>query len=143
MGGTLGVAAIGMIFFLLVRRHKACPRRDARLETRTRTYGQRPGTDRRVQAGAVAQDYDRGPRYYSPDSLLSGPTVYSPSTLLQPHGVETREIWGCELSGHQDGLVDTVVVRRGELPGTEPSRQRAHGPEYAVGVRIAGAPRER
>ncbi len=120
VGGTLGVAAIGMIFFLLVRRH-----RRVRAETPDSRRVLAPTASGLEQIAEYKpepwpKDYDRGPRYYSPDSLLSGPTVYSPSTLLQPHGVETREIWGCELSGHQDGLVDTVVVRRGELPGTEP-----------------------
>ncbi|KAI1421022.1 hypothetical protein F5Y12DRAFT_67382 [Xylaria sp. FL1777] len=121
VGGVLGVAVIGMMSFLLVRRN-----RRARADT--------PDSRRRLapSAGDLHQiaeykpepwpkDYHRGPRYYSPDSILSGPTVHSPPMSPQPRYDETREIWRSELSGHQDGIVTTVAaVRVGELPGTEP-----------------------
>ncbi|TGJ82613.1 hypothetical protein E0Z10_g6154 [Xylaria hypoxylon] len=122
VGGALGAAAIGMMSFLLIQR-----KRRARADTPDSRRGLAPTARDMEQIAEYKpepwpKDYDGSPRYYSPDSLLSGATVQSPSISPQPHQTETRyaathAIWRSELSGHQDGI---VPVRGGELPGTEP-----------------------
>ncbi|KAI0970181.1 hypothetical protein F4678DRAFT_149283 [Xylaria arbuscula] len=127
VGGAVGAAAIGMMSFLLVRR-----RRRARADTpdsrRTLAPSARDIAEYKPEPWPKDYEGGRGPRYYSPDSLLSGLTVHSPSTSPVPlYHAETQPIWRSELSGHQDGIdvaapvALAAVVRRGaELPGTEP-----------------------
>ncbi|KAI0798301.1 hypothetical protein GGR55DRAFT_703499 [Xylaria sp. FL0064] len=125
VGGVLGVAALGMMSIVLVRR-----KRRARADT--------PESRRRLAPTArdtehIAEykpepwpkDHRGGPRYYSPDSLLSGQTAaaYSPSTSPQLRHAETHGIWPSELSAQDRGHVTAparATVRGGELLGTEP-----------------------
>ncbi|KAI1747543.1 hypothetical protein F4782DRAFT_419517 [Xylaria castorea] len=128
VGGVLGIAAIGMMSFMLVRRS-----RRMRVDT--------PDSGRQLAAPADSDQEEiaeykpepwpkdhQGPRFaYSPDSTLSGGgMVHSPSVSPQPYPhphprhVDTHKshmTWLSELSGHQDGI---VPIRGGELPGTEP-----------------------
>ncbi|KAK5633406.1 hypothetical protein RRF57_009120 [Xylaria bambusicola] len=136
VGGVLGVATIGMISLFLIRRSKR-----ARADTPESKSGLVP-TTRDMEYIAEykpepwPKDYRGGPRYYSPDSLLSGATIQSPSTSPQLYYAEpSREIWRSELSGHQDGIASIATsMRGGELPGTEirvgelmdPNMQWAH-----------------
>ncbi|KAF2967508.1 hypothetical protein GQX73_g6054 [Xylaria multiplex] len=127
VGGVVGVAALGMMSFFLVRR-----RRRVRADTPESRRRLAPAATNMEQIAEYKpepwpKDHHGGPGYYSPDSLLSGPTIQSLSKSPQPHynptyytqtpDVQTHEVWRSELSGHQDGI---VTVRGGELPGTEP-----------------------
>ncbi|GAW24627.1 hypothetical protein ANO14919_142180 [Xylariales sp. No.14919] len=120
VGGVVGVAAIMMSFFLIRRKRRA------RADTPESRRGLAPTvTDMEHIAEYKPEPWPKdyhGPRYYSPDSLLSGATVHSPSTspqphYTQPHMTEAYSVWRSELSAHQDGI---VAVSGGELPGSEP-----------------------
>ncbi|KAI0444074.1 hypothetical protein F4803DRAFT_573692 [Xylaria telfairii] len=124
VGGVLGVAALGMMSFMLVRRS-----RRARVGTPDSGRQLAPADrDQEEIAEYKPEPWPKdhqGSRYtYSPDSVLGGATVHSPSISPQPysqvHYAETykpHNTWLSELSGHQDGI---VPIRGGELPGTEP-----------------------
>ncbi|KAI1294281.1 hypothetical protein F5Y03DRAFT_373287 [Xylaria venustula] len=138
VGGALGAAALGMMSFLLVRR-----RRRARADTpdskRTLAPSMEQIAEYKPEPWPKDHDGERGPRYYSPDSLLSGATARSLSSMSPRYGEmeqqqQQQPFWRSELSGHQDGI-DVIApaaaaVRRGggggggrggaELPGTEP-----------------------
>ena len=122
VGGVLGVAAIGMMSFILIRR-----RRRARAETPESKRGLAPSAQdmeyiAEYKPEPWPKDYRGGPRYYSPDSLFSGATIHSPS--MSPQLLYARpsshEVWRSELSGHQDGIASMApTVRGAELPGTD------------------------
>ncbi|KAH8160790.1 hypothetical protein CIB48_g7455 [Xylaria polymorpha] len=123
VGGVLGVAALSMMSFMLVRRS-----RRARVDTPDSGRQLAPGdSDQEEIAEYKPEPWPKdhqGSRYtYSPDSVLGGGAVHSPSISRQPyphvHYAETykpHNTWLSELSGHQDGI---VPIRGGELPGTE------------------------
>ncbi|KAI1122143.1 hypothetical protein F5Y10DRAFT_81448 [Nemania abortiva] len=125
VGGAVGLAAIGMMSFLLLRRSR-------RARADTPHPGHRPSPNDSVQDEIAEYKPEPWPkdhhaaRYaYSPDSLLSGATVRSPSASPHPYPnyAKTHEMhgtWRSELSGHQDGI---VPVQGGELPGTEPPKE--------------------
>ncbi|KAI0097743.1 hypothetical protein GGR51DRAFT_552895 [Nemania sp. FL0031] len=127
VGGALGVAAIGMMSFLLMRRS-----RRTRVDTPSPAHRPSPSDSVQEEIGEYKPEpwpKDHAARYaYSPDSILSGATatapVHSPSVSPYPYtypdSAKTHEIhgtWRSELSGHQDGI---VPMQGGELPGTEP-----------------------
>ncbi|KAI0477950.1 hypothetical protein F4859DRAFT_42674 [Xylaria cf. heliscus] len=136
VGGVLGVAAIGMMSFMLVRR-----RRRARVDTPDSGRHLAPADSDQEEIAEYRPEPwpkdHRGPRYaYSPDSVLGGGTIHplhspplSPQPYQQPqsqcqsqsHYHKAHSTWRSglsELPAHQDGI---APVRAGELPGTEPS----------------------
>lgn len=143
VGGVLGVAALGMMSFLLVRRRRR--RRDSSSSSTTRFNTPGLGRHRQQQQQSSPnasvqeeigeyrpepwpKDHHASRYAYSPDSLLSGATAtqspsVSPYPLLYPNYAKTHgEVplhggWRSELPAHQDGVVGVVG---GELPGTEP-----------------------
>ncbi|KAI1739452.1 hypothetical protein F4680DRAFT_136657 [Xylaria scruposa] len=133
VGGVLGVAAIGMMSFMLVRRS-----RRTRVDTPDSSHRQlapADGSDQEEIAEYKPEPWpkdDRGQRYpsYSTNSTLSGGgggMLHSPSISPQPYSLphpqrltdthKSHMTWLSELSGHQDGI---VPIRGGELPGTTP-----------------------
>lgn len=146
VGGVLGVAAIGMMSFLVVRRSR-------RARSRTPDSRRQLAPTESVESiqGGIAEyrpepwpkDLQAGPgaRYvYSPDSLYGGavknlpsksPLPFSQSYVYpDPHlhradGAHeaTPDAWpaASELPGHQDDGMTGMIQRGVELPGTQPS----------------------
>jgi hypothetical protein len=114
VGGVLGVAAIGMMSFLFMKRRRARAETPDSANHPALKYG-----DQEEVAEYKPDPWpkDQGPQYYSPDSIMSAST-HSPSIPQYP--AEIHEIhgrWRGELSGHQDGIVPMPAR---ELPGTAP-----------------------
>lgn len=133
VGGILGIAAIGMMSFVLVRRSRAKHADSTGAEGRKQPQ-LTPSASVQEEIGEYRPEPwpkdHQGSRYaYSPESVFSGVTAHSASMSPPPmayhHGdgsgrgsyQKAYEAWPSELSGHQDGI---VPPRGAELPGTQP-----------------------
>ncbi|GAP86275.1 putative kelch repeat protein [Rosellinia necatrix] len=121
VAGVLGIAAIGMMSFVMVRRNRRA--RDDTPDPRRRPGPAESVREEIAEYKPEPWPKDEGSRYaYSPESVLSSATVHSPSLspLPRAHHADSREMhdpWPSELPGHQDGM---LPPRGAELPGIQP-----------------------
>lgn len=124
VGGILGVAAVGMMSFVMIRRSRgrraASPDGGRQQPTPSASVQEEIGEYR---PEPWPKDH-QGARYaYSPASVFSGVTAHSASVSPAPmayhgdRGHKACEAWPSELSGHQDAIVPPHAA---ELPGTQP-----------------------